>query len=848
LSAGVTTPLVALTSNILSTAGAFEASMNQVMALTGATGATFDSMRAQAMELGRTTQFSASQAADAMGFLGMAGFDAQEIMAAMPNVLQLAAAANIDLGRAADITSNILSGYAMETSQLAYVNDVLVKAMTSSNVNMEMLGASMKYAGPIAAGLGLDFAEVTAAIGMMGDAGIQGEQAGTALRGALARLVKPTNEVQGALDGLGVAVTDSQGELLPLVDIFRQLEDAGATTTDMISIFGIEAGPAMISLLSMGSEALNQFTGELQNAGGTAEEISAVQMKGFQGAIKALQSAWEGLLITFADSGLLDVAAGMIVDATAFLGDLTTSLADVSPEAIRMAVTIAGIAAAAGPVLGVLAGVTAALGFLLSPLGAVVVGVAALAAAFALDFGGIRTVTSQVVNELVGLFGELRAAGGSSLEALSVVREWPGPLRSLGEAAVGAGASLQAIWEVASGGKVDLSELGRLSTIIDEAFGPGSVQTVMGFGMSLREMSAGAQEAWGKLTDFLSPAGDRLRDSLSTAFSGLSELGPKFGAMATAAGPALERIGQTAQAVGAALVVVFDFAINAVGSILNRLPAIAGFALDQIVAMITLLSSTLDGLFKLVGALINGDWKGAWAAAQQIYTGFDQFLRSSLTNLTGLAGEVYGALRDTIVNTLSDMGIDVAAGVAEAEAIVTRFWNWLTGLSGAEIFAGISTGFAGAVETMIGWVWPEPADLLGWRWPEPSDLLNWGWPDLSDLLDWSWPDLYDLKTYRWPEVPRPDWLENLLSWRPSIPGFATGTRSAPGGLAWVGERGPELVRLPRGSQVWSNRESMQMAGAASGGVHITINATGSGPEEAEALAYRVINILRRKGV
>src|SRR5690606_25493246 len=196
--------------------GDFQAGMNQVRAVSGATGDELAALETQAKELGRTTQFSASEAADGMGYLAMAGFEANEILGSMPSVLQLAAAAQMDLGRAADITSNILTGYGMEVDELGHANDVLVNAMTRANVDLTMLGESFKYVGPVAKSAGVTFEESAAAIGLLGNAGIQGSMAGTALRGAISRLLNPTGEAARTLERLGVNAVTSSGELRPL--------------------------------------------------------------------------------------------------------------------------------------------------------------------------------------------------------------------------------------------------------------------------------------------------------------------------------------------------------------------------------------------------------------------------------------------------------------------------------------------------------------------------------------------------------------------------------------------------------------------------------------------------------
>ncbi len=137
---GVTAPILGIAGSAIHTAAQFEKSMNRVSALSGATGSDLQKLEDQARELGRTTMFAATEAAEAQGFLAMAGFKTTEILGAMPSVLNLAAAGQLDIARTADIASNIMSGYGLTTEELGHANDVLAKAMTSANVDMEMLG------------------------------------------------------------------------------------------------------------------------------------------------------------------------------------------------------------------------------------------------------------------------------------------------------------------------------------------------------------------------------------------------------------------------------------------------------------------------------------------------------------------------------------------------------------------------------------------------------------------------------------------------------------------------------------------------------------------------------------
>lgn len=324
----------------------FQREMNRVGALTGATGQQFEALGDLAQELGRTTVYTASQAADALGFLAMAGFDADTAMQALPNTLTLAAAAGMDLAQAADITTNILTGFGMETSELARANDILVATFTNSNTSMQQLGEAMKYAAPLASAAGLGFAEVAAALGMMGNAGIQASMAGTSLRGAITRLLNPTAQVQGVLDRLGVSVQDTSGEMLPLADLLEQLGTAGADAGDLMTIFGQRAGPAMAALLSQGAEELRVFTADLEASGGIAEEIADRQLEGLHGSLIRFRSAAEGAAIWLGEG--LAPAIGFVADVGARLLAFVGSL----PGPVQTAVAMLSAGTAVVTLLG----------------------------------------------------------------------------------------------------------------------------------------------------------------------------------------------------------------------------------------------------------------------------------------------------------------------------------------------------------------------------------------------------------------------------------------------------------------------------------------------------------------
>nr|WP_276570012.1 phage tail tape measure protein [Paenibacillus alvei] len=383
----------AIITKAIETSATFEQSMAKVKAITGATADEFERLRNQSIELGATTVFTASQAADAQSYLAMAGFKTNQILAAMPGVLALAAAGQMDLARTSDIASNILTGFQLEAEESMRVVDVMAKTMTSANTNIEQLGYAMKYVAPVAASLGISIESTAAAIGKLSDAGIQGEMAGTQLRAILLRLVRPVGEAAEVMDKLKINIKDANGGILPLTQIIGQLESAFSKLTQAQQaeaaslIAGTEAASGLLTLIKTGSATLGSFTEELENSGGTAQRIADTLMDTLKGSIEEMKSALESVGIAVGDAFAPAVRAVVDMLAKMFLG-----FTELNP-ALQAAI-IAFPVAAAG-VLGLVAAIGALnialsalnvsfpiLGAIAATIGLVTAGVAALFASY----------------------------------------------------------------------------------------------------------------------------------------------------------------------------------------------------------------------------------------------------------------------------------------------------------------------------------------------------------------------------------------------------------------------------------------------------------------------------------
>lgn len=300
----------------------FENSMSQVGAISRATASELAAMRDVAKDLGSSTEFSASQAADGMRFLAMAGFDAKESIAAIPDVLDLATASGMGLATAADIASNIMSAFSVEAENAAEVTDALAAVSSRANTSVEQLGQAMKFVGPIASSLGLGINKTAAAMGVLSDNGLQGSMAGTGLRRVLSSLVNPTNEAAESLSALGVSLEDVNPQTNELTDIVDRLAEAGLDASDALTIFGDRGGPAILALTNSRGR-LRELTKEMENVEGAAGDMASQMRDNLEGDAMSLKSAIEGLIISIGDAGLTTVLRGLIQTITAVVRGFT---------------------------------------------------------------------------------------------------------------------------------------------------------------------------------------------------------------------------------------------------------------------------------------------------------------------------------------------------------------------------------------------------------------------------------------------------------------------------------------------------------------------------------------------
>lgn len=283
----------------------FEAQMSKVQAISGATATEVATLTAKAKEMGVKTKFSATESAQALEYMAMAGWKTDQMVSGLPGIMNLAAASGEDLASVSDIVTDALTGFGLKASDSAHFADVLAKASSSSNTNVALMGETFKYAAPVAGALKYSIEDTAVAIGLMANAGIKGEQAGTALRGVLTNLAKPSDQVAGYMDALGVSLTDTQGNVKPLSALMVDLRQKFAGLTDAqkaeyaAGIAGKNALSGFLAIVNASDADFNNLTQVIANSDGTAQQMADTMNNNLSGQLTLLKSAVEGAGITF---------------------------------------------------------------------------------------------------------------------------------------------------------------------------------------------------------------------------------------------------------------------------------------------------------------------------------------------------------------------------------------------------------------------------------------------------------------------------------------------------------------------------------------------------------------------
>ena len=418
----VTAAVAGLGTAAVKTTADFDTSMSQVQAtmgitkdamseLNGESVNTVEALRDLAKQMGSETAFSASECADAMNYLALAGYDTQEIYDTLPTVLNLAAAGGIDLASASDMVTDAMSALGMETSEADTMVDQMSKTASTTNTSVAQLGEAILTIGATAKTVKGGTAELNTALGILANNGIKGAEGGTHLRNVILALQSPTDKAAACMESLGVEVYDSEGNMRSLNDILGDLNTSmdGMTSAEkqniISSIFNKTDLAAVNSLLSNTGDSWDSLQQSITESGGAAQQMADTQLDNLSGQITILKSALEGLAISFGEILMPKIRA-----AAKKIQEFVDKLNGMNDEQKETVLKIAAVVAAIGPMLILFGKVTSTVGTAMKGFSGLTKGIAKL---------GVKIAGSS--GSITGLGSALGAVAGPVLAVVAVI-------------------------------------------------------------------------------------------------------------------------------------------------------------------------------------------------------------------------------------------------------------------------------------------------------------------------------------------------------------------------------------------------------------------------------------------
>lgn len=671
----------------------FDASMSNVYGLMSSLNlsqAQMDALRDTAREMGATTKFSASEAADAMGYMALAGWDDAQVIAGIPGVLNLAAAANMDLAKASDIVTDTMTPFGMAAERAGEAADVFAYAQANSNTTVEGLGEAMKYAAPTADAFGMTLQDTAAAMGVLANAGIKGSQGGTTLNAMLRDMKKNAKNGAIAIGKTKVALTNADGSYRSYAAIIRDIDKATSSMTAsqrdaaLGAIFGDESLKGILATLKQGPDALDAMTEGMYACGGAAEDMAATMGDNLKGDLAILESGAQDMAIALSD-WLMPAARGVVQGITDMIGKFN-ALDDGTKNTIFR---IGAMAAAAGPLL--LNGGKVLT--LLSGVNPLVVGLGAAAALAYTHSDALQGMVAKL-GDGVTAFGAALESGAGFTAAFSA-----GLTAAFGEEA--AGKVLGAI----EGIKTAISTVGDVLTTVTDAVGTFFGSLFDGEGLKQSWDNAAAVISgydWTALgtsilsgvTGALDAAGEWLKNIFTAGLTAAK--GVNWFELGTSIHDGIQTILDTA---GGWLKSLFEAGKTAAGEISW---ADIGTAIwNGVTSVLDMAGSFLSGLFGLGkdSAIANVDWSAIGTAIWNGVTGVIDAAGSWLSSLFGLGrsaaeglpwSEVGTAIQTGVGTVLDTAGSWLSAGFDAAKTYVAGIpWN------------EVGTAIKGGVETVL---------------------------------------------------------------------------------------------------------------------------------------------------
>lgn len=658
----------------------YEAQMSVVQSITNASAEEMELLSATAKEMGQTTSFSATQSAEAMEYLGMAGWNVQQSIDGLPGVLALAAASGEDLGNTADIVSNGLSAFGMEVSESSHFADVLAQASRSANTDVSLMGETFEKVGTVAGALGYSLEDVSLAATAMASVGLNGAEAGTALKSSFANLAAPTNAMATAMDKYGISITNTDGTMKPLKDLIDDMrvsfsdlseaEQVSAATT----IFGKEAMGGMLSIINASEDEYDRLTEAIYNSSGAAQEMADIRMDNLDGDMQLLSSATESLQLA-----LGEVLLPTIREVTQKATELVVKMAQFAAENPALVATILKISA--GLAALVIGGLSAKLAFqkvygVFLSIGKALTLLQGNAffnqllkfgtmAAKLMPMVGIFLAIGAAIYYVATHLEEVRAFIENTFgsEALAVFDTFVGMIQAIGDAV-----KMVFSGDVEGARGIIESTFGESGVIIFEAFLgviesvkeaiPWLLDNIMALGAILGPL---LMELGATLLPLIIDVGGLLIGLVGVLFVALLPVLATIGELAANILPILiaaltfvvQVIGTLAQTVIPILVEVIQFLVPYITILAEVLTVVLGGAFNVAAGLVDAFLTVLNGIIQFVTGVFTGNWEQAWEGVKTIFSGVFDGIKAVCT---GVMNTIVSAM-NTVISGLNKLTI-----------------------------------------------------------------------------------------------------------------------------------------------------------------------------------------------
>jgi TP901 family phage tail tape measure protein len=726
----------------------FEAQMKKVQAISGASGSEFEALTAKAKEMGATTQFSATEAGQALEYMAMAGWKTDDMLSGISGIMDLAAASGEDLGKVSDIVTDALTAFGLKASDSAHFADVLAAASSNSNTNVGMMGETFKYVAPIAGALGYSAEDTAVAIGLMANAGIKGSDAGTALRATMTRLVDPPKDAAQALEALGISVRNSDGTMKPFMQTMKELRSkfSGLSQAEKAqmasSIAGQEAMSGFLAIVNASDSDFDKLTDSIYNADGAAAKMAATMNDNLKGDLKALSSVWESFQLEIMSGkggdGIRSFVQGVKTDLEKFTGYIKDGfdISDVGRLALDILTQLKNKFLEFDGIGSILAGGALAGGLLK------IISLAKKASDF------VRKVTDvkQAGGEAVKAAGEAASAVKSMIvNATSVVVNGKSvssgnPMENAAEGAAGAGAAGGAGGSAGRpkgkpGGKFSWGKwLGRGAAALTAVAGAYDAYSTYKDNQRLTEEAQYAVDSGAQDSSYLDRTkqqnADRLGASVGSTGGALAGglLGAKAGAAAGGA------IGSLFGGVGAVPGAAIGGVVGGIGG------GIAGSEAGQMIGgNISEMADTASAAWGKIKDEAANTWQWISNGAGQAWDGISQSagqladsIGQTLSSIAECAGQEWQSIKDSAGQAWDGISSSVGEALQPVIEGVEDVINFIVGLW-ALLWEQIEPYVDAGIE-YISAAWDSIAEAAGEAWDDITSVIGEAWDGIIETV------------------------------------------------------------------------------------------------------------------